>query len=322
MTCSVPLQFMPYTRKKQNNMVNKNILSVSGGKDSTAMWLWAIEQGIEADVVFADTGHEHPVTYGYLEYLESKLGPIRRVKADFTKRIEERREYVQTKWREEGVSESIIENALFVLQPTGIPYLDLCLWKGMFPRSTKQFCTQFLKIEPIEQQIYGPLIEKGIDVTVYQAVRADESKRRAKLPQTEITIGIVYAYVVQRPLLNWKVDEVFDIHRRYDIMPNPLYLKGMTRVGCMPCIHERKDSLFEIGQRWPEQIERLAEWERLVSLAAKYGHATFFPISDGTGDGIHEVVEWSKTARGGKQYDLFKITDDIPMCRSAYGLCE
>lgn len=80
-----------------------DVMSISGGKDSTAMWLLAIEHGIEVIPVFADTGHEHQMIYEYVDYLESKLGPIKRVKADFTERIANKREYVDTKWRYEGV---------------------------------------------------------------------------------------------------------------------------------------------------------------------------------------------------------------------------
>lgn len=47
-----------------------NIVSVSGGKDSLAQWLLAVEAGVNFSVVFADTGHEHPQTIEYLDYLE------------------------------------------------------------------------------------------------------------------------------------------------------------------------------------------------------------------------------------------------------------
>lgn len=50
-----------------------NIISISGGKDSTALWLYAIERGVEVTTVFADTGHEHPKTYQYIEYLQKNL---------------------------------------------------------------------------------------------------------------------------------------------------------------------------------------------------------------------------------------------------------
>lgn len=62
-----------------------NILSISGGKDSTAMLLLAIERDVEDMMcVFADTGNEHKYTYEYIDYLEQKLGvTINRVKADY-----------------------------------------------------------------------------------------------------------------------------------------------------------------------------------------------------------------------------------------------
>jgi len=35
-----------------------NVLSISGGKDSTAMWIYAVkEMGVEVIPVFADTGN-------------------------------------------------------------------------------------------------------------------------------------------------------------------------------------------------------------------------------------------------------------------------
>jgi 3'-phosphoadenosine 5'-phosphosulfate sulfotransferase (PAPS reductase)/FAD synthetase len=71
----------------------KNIISISGGKDSTATALLAI--AMEADnleLVFADTGNEHVLTYDYVDYLQQKLDlPIRKVKADFTVQIERKK---------------------------------------------------------------------------------------------------------------------------------------------------------------------------------------------------------------------------------------
>lgn len=44
-----------------------NVVSVSGGKDSLADWLLAIEAGVPHVPVMADTGHEHPQTMDYLD---------------------------------------------------------------------------------------------------------------------------------------------------------------------------------------------------------------------------------------------------------------
>jgi hypothetical protein len=150
-----------------------NVISVSGGKDSTALWLLAHEMGIPVQPVFADTGNEHPMTYEYIEYLESQLGSAKRVKADFSKQIAKKREYVNTKWREEGVPEFIVESALSMLHPTGNPFLDLCIWKGRFPSRKAQFCTQFLKREPIFKEIVVPALELGKHLVMWQGIRAN-----------------------------------------------------------------------------------------------------------------------------------------------------
>ena len=62
---------------------------MSGGKDSTAMALLAREREVDnIRYVFADTGHEHAMTYEYLDYLEDALGiKIDRVMASFDKQI-------------------------------------------------------------------------------------------------------------------------------------------------------------------------------------------------------------------------------------------
>lgn len=37
---------------------------------------------------------------------------------------------------------------------------------------------------------------------------------------------------------------------------------------------------------------------------------------------IDAVVEWSRTTRGGRQYDLLADLAEPTSCSSAYGLCE
>jgi len=302
-------------------MGTTNVISVSGGKDSTALWLLAKETETEnMKVVFCDVGHEHPETYKYIDYLQENLGEVTIIKPDFTDRIIHKREVVQTKWRNEGVSESIIEDALEVLKPTGNPFLDLCLWKGRFPSTMARFCTQELKVIPVYEQIYLPLLNASEHVVSWQGIRAQESRKRAMMPEREDTPE---GFEIYRPLIKWDIYDVFKMHEKHGIKPNPLYKQGMGRVGCMPCINSRKDELYEIGRRFPEEIERVAEWERIVSKASKRGSATFF-TSDERGHGINDVVEWSKTSRGGSNYDLMKLVDweDVPMCSSQYGLCE
>jgi hypothetical protein len=87
-----------------------------------------------------------------------------------------------------------------------------------------------------------------------------------------------------------------------------------------------------IGRLDPSVADRLKEWEILVKDASKLGAATFF-AADTTPEGrrmamaghpgpypdAHAVFDWSKTTRGGFQYDLIK---SIGACASEYGMCE
>ncbi|WP_085630760.1 phosphoadenosine phosphosulfate reductase family protein [Pseudomonas sp. R16(2017)] len=317
-------------------MTTHNIVSVSGGKDSTATLLVAMALETEnLQAVFADTGNEHEQTLQYLEYLEQATGvPITRVKADFSSQIAGKRRFIETKWREQGIEESVVLAALDTLQPTGNPFLDLCLWKGRFPSVRAQFCTLELKRDPMLEQVVIPLTERGDMILSWQGVRAGESPNRRYLPECDEVGGGLFNY---RPILKWDVPAVFEAHRYMGIKPNPLYSQGMGRVGCMPCINCRKDELREIALRFPEAIDRIERWERLVQQASKRGAATFFAGSNakhpkGSIAGmtaievmeiasIRQAVEWSKTTRGGIQYDLLIATDENA-CSSAYGLCD
>lgn len=78
------------------------VVSVSGGKDSTATALLAIEAygRDRCRFVHADTGHEHELTEAYVrDYLPGALGiTIDIVKADFASDIARKRTYVREKW--------------------------------------------------------------------------------------------------------------------------------------------------------------------------------------------------------------------------------
>ena len=119
---------------------------------------------------------------------------------------------------------------------------------------------------------------------------------------------------------------MFEAAALYGLKPNPLYLQGMTRVGCMPCINAGKDEILEISKRFPGHINRIEMWERTVALASKPMEASFFPNPDRDAHlnkrGIRNVVAWSKTQRGGQLMDFIRINEEPKACESAYGLCE
>lgn len=325
-----------------------HIVSVSGGKDSTATYCLAVERGRPFRAVAADTGNEHPATYEAVNRLHERTGgpKVEWVKADFSRQIAGKRAFIEKNWESHGVPADLVRRALDVLHPTGNPYLDLCLWKGRFPSRKAQFCTEELKVGPIDQQVTRPVLATGRHVISWQGVRAAESIERRHLPPFQRLAnhddlqGRLYVY---RPLLRVEsVEEVFAIASRHGVPANPLYGWGLKRVGCFPCINCAKAELALVDTVFPDQIDRLEEWERLVSEACKRGYATFFAIVNDpvmaeewdelkrAGDaiarfgldqfGVRRMVEWAKTDRGGRQYPLFG-REPSQAC-NAWGACE
>lgn len=327
-----------------------HLVSVSGGKDSTATLILALEQHGHSAVraVFADTGNEHEATYEYaLEYLPWALGiEVAVVRADFTREFEVKRANlarIATGEPEAAVyggrqfdypwTPEAAARALELLHPTGVPFLDLCLLRGGFPSRKRQYCTQYLKTIPLTEHAMG-LIDQGHADAVWswQGIRLDEShSRRSRLQGSgacvrsfDVIGGGLFAY---RPILRWMVQDVFKAHELAGVKPNPLYMQDMERVGCMPCINCSKLELRAIAKRFPHHIDRVAEMERLVSgVCRPRSPVSFFHRGtqghSGQNSTIRSVVEWSMTSRGGRQFDLLAASEEPAACSSSFGLCE
>jgi 3'-phosphoadenosine 5'-phosphosulfate sulfotransferase (PAPS reductase)/FAD synthetase len=280
-----------------------NIVSVSGGKDSTVVYLLALDEfgkdGFRA--VFADTGHEHPVTYNYLRNLPEMAGgpSIEWVKGEFSEGIARKNERLAAK-------------DLPPLQPTGNPFLDMMLWKGRAPSTKAQFCTEHLKLAPIKKWLDGIRGDREVNMSV--GIRAGESVRRSKMAAREFSD--FYDCWMLRPIIAWDEAQVFSYLETKGVPPNPLYAAGFSRVGCFPCIHSRKGELAALPEwAW----EKLADWEKAVGR-------TWFP--PGLVPGVHiptieDVRAWAKTAHGGRQFDLLtEDAKDVPSCMSTWVVCE
>lgn len=306
----------------------QHLVNVSGGKDSTATYLLALESGRPFRAVFADTGNEHEATLEYVALLAERTGgpAVETVRADFTRQLAQHREYLLREWPKQGIPDDIVRAAAALHEPTGNPFLDLCISKGRFPSRMAQFCTGELKEIPIVTHVVLPMLKAG-PVLQWLGIRADESPNRARQPRYNRHDS---GSMVWRPIFRWTVQDVWAQHRRHGLAPNPLYAQGMGRVGCMPCVNCRKEELRNIADRFPDHIERIRRWEDVVAAANKRGSATFFPaVTDptdvdrpGSYSRIDTLVEWSRTARGGRQFDLFFQAQAGGGCTSDLALCE
>lgn len=293
------------------------IASVSGGKDSVALSLHLRELGIEHDRVFMDTGWEHPDLYAHLDYLETVLGPIERIRAPIPE------------LPADVVPEVEAIEALVGVSPSA--FVRWTTQKAMFPSRRVRWCTRKLKVRPFLSYV------EGLDEDVINAVgiRAEESAARAKLPERELMPGAEHIEV-WRPLIRWTEAQVIEIHQRHGVRPCPLYLRGSTRVGCWPCIQSNKGELAELAK----DARRVMAIELLEGLVARMAAErargrgeepgnppTMFQSSRRDAEGVRacvpisDVLEWSQTRHGGQQMMLVADWGREAGC-VRWGMCE
>ena len=153
---------------------------------------------------------------------------------------------------------------------------------------------------------------------------------------------------VWRPLHKWKVEDVIEIHQKFGIRPNPLYLgkNPSERVGCWPCIYSRKSEIRTMAATDPDRIALIADLEKDVAELARkryeakgetfeslgYQPPTWFQNPTSRADpvtgkragdtwSIDRVVQWSRTKWGGKQFELFEALPGEQGC-VRWGMCD
>jgi 3'-phosphoadenosine 5'-phosphosulfate sulfotransferase (PAPS reductase)/FAD synthetase len=193
--------------------MSKIIVPVSGGKDSTATLLLALEDGREVIPVFNETGWDHPDTYAYLQYLEDKTGLT-------------------------------IQKTHYAEAPT-MP--DIIRRVGRFPFGLGRFCTSEYKRTAFIRWL--DTVEGEFEI--WLGIREDESgQRRRKYgdmdPEDLYDMDVLFPRKFPKrlkermkyrlPMLEHTREEIFALIHSKGFKHNPLYDQGFDRVGCFPCL--------------------------------------------------------------------------------------
>lgn len=215
----------------------RHIVSVSGGKDSTALALYIRQKypEIPAEYVFCDTGCELPETYEYLERLEALLGC-------------------------DVVRLSAMDNgSLKARKKPGRNPFDMYLkelYGGFLPNPRSRWCTRVLKIEPFERFV-------GNDkVFSYIGIRADEDRegyQSKKPPVISERPNILPVYPFKDDGL--KLEDIKRILTESGI-GLPAYYRWRSRSGCYFCFYQQVGEWQNLKEVHPELFEKAMDYEQ------------------------------------------------------------
>jgi 3'-phosphoadenosine 5'-phosphosulfate sulfotransferase (PAPS reductase)/FAD synthetase len=264
------------------------IASFSGGKDSTALVLYLLyESGITREQL-------------HIVFADTRW------EHDYT--------YEQVQLMSELHSVEIVKSKKY---PGGMPQL---MKERGIPIKFARFCTQELKVFPIRDY------QSQFDIFVSaRGIRKEEStaNNNRNVDEFEFDLGtMMYSWY---PIKDYTLQDVWDIHHRYDFRINPLYDMGFSRVGCAPCIFARKGELAKWNEIAEDHIDiiREAEQQRNFPYISPTGkpkqyHNKVSNNGKSYAD-IDNVMKWANTAS--KDHKYYNPDDDIQGTCSE-GLCE
>lgn len=201
-----------------------HVVSLSGGKDSTAMLLRMFEEGWPIDhIIFCDTGLEFPELYDHIDKLEAYIGlPITRLSAHKSF------EYYLLEYTPERRNPDL----------TGRVGLS---WPG--PR--QRWCTARLKTRIIDAYVSN--MEREYNVIRYVGIAVDEPKRVRDMRYPLVEWGMS-----EDDCLQYCKERGFDWGGLYDLF---------SRVSCWCCPLQSFESLRTLRKNFPALWNQLKEWD-------------------------------------------------------------
>ncbi len=317
---------------------------ISGGKDSTDLALWLrFESGLpleKIDMTFCDTGNEDPLTYAFLDLLREIVAPvaINVIHPDkaFWDLAYSRHSFPTRRARFCTQELKIIPTRSYILalQQNGV---NVLMMNGV--RQSEGHSGNDRGNAPEWEHDWD-----GFGAWLYRPILYHTLDQVWAMHKKYIPLERVIALVYADPAMadETKAHLATRIAER-GIPDNPLYAMGARRVGCFPCINSVKLEMRAMAKYRPERIDFIELQEARVGSVNPFGHSSFFhshtvpkqfrtrhitgvtlrskEYKEFDVPTIRDVVEWSKTKRGGKQYDM--DFDDIPASACDIGgMCE
>jgi 3'-phosphoadenosine 5'-phosphosulfate sulfotransferase (PAPS reductase)/FAD synthetase len=214
------------TNKQTNSQVPvRHILSLSGGKDSTALAIFMRDKVPEMEYVFCDTLKEMDETYEYLNRVEAYLGkPIIRLNAK-----------------------------------AGFDHWFKIL-EGYLPSVQQRWCTLMLKLKPFEEFIGEQEVISYIGLRADERYRGVVTHKPNGVLTHKPNVTTVYPFIEYG--IDYR--GVIKILEESGISMPPYLAWGRTHSGCYFCFFQKPIEWVRLLERHPEKFEQAMKYETLT----------------------------------------------------------
>lgn len=308
------------------------IASYSGGKDSLALVLMAMEIGVPTERM--ELWHQHvdgepgsrglmdwPCTEGYVRATAKGLKlPLR------------------FQWKDGGFEgEMLRENS----RTAGVHYEDangqvqFCppsergkeTTRRLFPQVSAdlsvRWCSAYLKIDVAKRAINNDPRFKSSKILFLTGERREESTARSKYNEVEEhgCSGTKRRVDQWRCVIDWTEQDVWNIIKKYGIVPHPAYRLGWGRVSCMACIFGDKDQWASVRAIAADRFARISAYEKEFGKTIKKGESVEDQANRGKSF-VENAPDWLiKLAMTNQYPDDEVFVDDWQIPAGAYKRC-
>lgn len=259
------------------------IVAFSGGKDSTACFLWLLDQGVDRSKI--ELWHQEIDGREGSTMMDWECTPdyCRKFAAAFDVPI-------YYSWKVGGFEgEFLRENSRTAPNKFETPdgqvvqvggHLGKENTRKMFPQVSAdlsvRWCSPYLKMDVSKVAINNQDRFLNKRILYISGERGEESAARDKyddfqLHGTDNRKGIKRVRHVDhiRPILRWKENEVWDIIKKYKIRVHPAYYLGFGRVSCKWCIFADANQLATTYSFSPKQGDKIIAYESMSGKTIK-----------------------------------------------------
>ena len=276
------------------------IISYSGGKDSTASFLYLLQQGVPLHKIelwhqdidgCGDTFFDWEVTPDYCRKFAGAFG----VKIYF-------------QWKEGGFKRELLRKnsltapSIFELPDGTINKVGGTRGKQStrlkFPQQSPdlkvRWCSSYLKIDVCSAAIRNQERFNNSRTLVISGERGEESPQRAKYAifehdRSDNRNGKTKRHVDRfRPIRDWREQQVWEIIERYRVRVHPCYYMGWSRCSCKFCIFGNKhqfasaafispgltNEIINFEQQFDCTINRKCDLQTLINKGEIYQYIT------------------------------------------------